>query len=198
MLMFGDQKVRPRKRARSPRRCASWYLARASVEMTSATRPTSRGLKVAPKPIACGKTVATPLKATPCSASFHQSYSGTPRRWMAGAAFIICETFSSSVIRETRSATRRSKGRLGSRYGAPPSGLCPCAATGEALRRRQSANASAREILWERLQDMSVISPRRLAATRPKTEMLTEERHHVILEAVGHLARMGALVHLEA
>jgi hypothetical protein len=28
--------------------------------------------------------------------------------------------------------------------------------------------------------------------------VLTEERHHVILEAVGHLARVGALIQIEA
>src|ERR1043165_5152990 len=48
----------------------------------------------------------TCARATPCSPSFHQSYSGTPNRSMAAAPFIICEIFSSSVMRETRSSTR--------------------------------------------------------------------------------------------
>ncbi|HEV2669028.1 MAG TPA: hypothetical protein VG324_29195, partial [Blastocatellia bacterium] len=36
---------------------------------------------------------------------------------MGAAAFIICETFSSSVIRETRSSTRFSMGSEGFLYG---------------------------------------------------------------------------------
>jgi hypothetical protein len=59
--------------------------------------------------MACGNTVAPPARATPCSASFHQSYAGKPRRSIAGAAFCICAAFSSSVIRDTRSAARSSK-----------------------------------------------------------------------------------------
>src|SRR5215813_7489629 len=39
------------------------------------------------------------------------------RRGSAGAVFCICRTFSSSVIRDTRSAARRSAGRSGLRYG---------------------------------------------------------------------------------
>src|SRR6185369_2419183 len=84
--------------------------------MTSATSCISFVSQVAARPIACGKTVAYPARATPCSASFHQSYAGMPRRSIAGAPFIICETFSSSVMRETRSSTRASIGRLGFLY----------------------------------------------------------------------------------
>src|ERR1019366_4046506 len=43
---------------------------------------------------------------------------------MAGALFCICSTFSSSVMRETRSAARFSGDRMGSRYGAL-AGCCP-------------------------------------------------------------------------
>ena len=32
--------------------------------------------QVAASPMACGKTVAVPARATPCKASFHQSYCG--------------------------------------------------------------------------------------------------------------------------
>jgi len=41
-----------------------------------------------------------------------------PSRSIAGAAFIICDTFSSSVMRETKSSTRFSIGYEASRYGA--------------------------------------------------------------------------------
>src|SRR5258708_39732612 len=68
--------------------------------------------------MACGKTVAFPERATPCKPSFHQLYAGTPRRGIAAATSCICETFSSMVIRETRSFTRFSRGRLASRYAA--------------------------------------------------------------------------------
>src|SRR5258708_38204987 len=68
--------------------------------------------------MACGKTVAFPERATPCKPSFHQLYAGTPRRGIAAATSCICETFSSRVMRETRSFTRCSRGRLGSRYAA--------------------------------------------------------------------------------
>src|SRR5215475_10232567 len=42
---------------------------------------------------------------------------------MGAAAFIICDTFSSRVIRETRSSTRFSIGSEGSLYGGADS--CP-------------------------------------------------------------------------
>src|SRR5690606_35493587 len=60
-------------------------------------------------PMACGNTVAPPARATPCRASFHQSYAGRPRRSIAGESFCICAAFSSSVIRDTRAAARSSK-----------------------------------------------------------------------------------------
>jgi hypothetical protein len=83
--------------------------------MTVAMRKTSESSHVAANPIACGNTVASPERATPWSPSFHQLYSGMPNRGIAGAASFICETFSSSVIRPTRSSTRRANGRPGSR-----------------------------------------------------------------------------------
>ena len=52
-------------------RIASWNLARASVEMTSAILCTNSGSKVAPSPMGSGNTVARRW-ATPCRASFHQ------------------------------------------------------------------------------------------------------------------------------
>ena len=61
------------------------YLARNSAPIVSATWCISAVSQVAAMPIACGKTVAMPARATPCSPSFHQLYSGTPRRGMAGA-----------------------------------------------------------------------------------------------------------------
>jgi hypothetical protein len=36
-----------------------------------------------------------------------------------------------------------------------------------------------------------------LAAARMKTESPAEKRHHLILETVGHLTRVRALIHLE-
>src|SRR6266436_2895698 len=97
---------------------ASLYLARASVEITSATRWIKSVSHVAARPIAWGKTVAFPERATPCKPSFHQLYAGTPSRGIAAATSCICETFSSRVMRETRSFTRCSSGRPGSRYAA--------------------------------------------------------------------------------
>src|SRR5216117_3116990 len=97
---------------------ASLYLARASVEITSATRWIKSVSQVAARPMAWGKTVAFPARATPCKPSFHQLYAGMLRRGIAGATSCICETLSSRVMRETRSFTRCSKGRLGSRYAA--------------------------------------------------------------------------------
>ena len=47
-------------------------------------------------------------RETPCSASFHQPHGCTPRRGIAGEREleIVCEAFSDSVMRETRSAAR--------------------------------------------------------------------------------------------
>src|SRR5438477_395925 len=74
--------------------------------MTVAMRNTRLESHVAAKPMACGNTVAVPARATPCSPSFHQLYSGIPSRGTPSAVCPICETFSSSVIRDTRSAAR--------------------------------------------------------------------------------------------
>ena len=51
-----------------------------------------------------GKTVARPLRATPCRASFHQSYGLIPSRSTPGVLFIIMPIFSSRVIRAITSA----------------------------------------------------------------------------------------------
>ena len=61
---------------------------------------------MAASPIGSGNTVAVPARATPCKASFHQSYSGICSRGIARDGFTSCDAFSSSVIRETRSSTR--------------------------------------------------------------------------------------------
>ena len=45
--------------------------------MTLAIRKMALSSHVAASPIACGNTVASPERATPCSASFHQLYAGT-------------------------------------------------------------------------------------------------------------------------
>src|SRR5580692_4727881 len=85
--------------------------------MTVAMRCMSAVSQVAAMPMDCGKLVAKPLRATPCSASFHQLYAGTPRRGMAAAASCIWLTFSSSVMRPTRSLARASGASAGLRYG---------------------------------------------------------------------------------
>jgi hypothetical protein len=84
----------------------------------------------------CGKLVVArsgpsrwmprPALATPCSASDHHLYAGTPSRVMAGDWSPSCEIFSSTVSRDTRSSARRStgsrwsqNGMLGGRLPAP-------------------------------------------------------------------------------
>ena len=54
-------------------------MARASVEMVSPTECIKGVSQVAARPMAWGKTVAMPERATPCSPSFHQVYSGMPK-----------------------------------------------------------------------------------------------------------------------
>ncbi len=56
-----------------PSRNDSSCFARASIEVAVATRSMRSVSHVAARPIACGKTVARPARATPCSASLHQS-----------------------------------------------------------------------------------------------------------------------------
>ena len=70
----------------SPSADASLYFALASVATTSPISFNKSSSKVAPKAMACGKTVAVPALATPCKPSFHQLYSGTPKRSIAGAS----------------------------------------------------------------------------------------------------------------
>ena len=65
-----------------------------------------------------------PLLATPCSASLHQLYAGTSNLGIARDWFVSCVTFSSTVIRCTRSAARCSAGNDVFRY-AGVAGSCP-------------------------------------------------------------------------
>ena len=95
---------------------ASLYLARPSMAMTSPMRPMSGASHVAAMPMAWGKTVPSPIRATPWRASFHQPYAGTPSLGIAAALSIVWETISSSVIRSTRSLARKSGASDGSRY----------------------------------------------------------------------------------
>ena len=73
MFTFGVKKVSPWYRPRWPLAWARLNLARASSEIAVAIWRISAGSNVAARPIACGKTVARPARATPCSASFHHS-----------------------------------------------------------------------------------------------------------------------------
>jgi hypothetical protein len=87
MLTFGDQTVSPRYCSVPPSGCTfSTYLARNSVAIASAVAWINGTSHVAAMPIACGNTVATPARATPCRPSFHQLYAGTRNRGIAGAA----------------------------------------------------------------------------------------------------------------
>ena len=91
---------------------AAWlYLTRASRAIATAISSSRGASNVAESPIACGNTVAKPPPATPCSASDHRLYSGTPSRGMARVRLTIWDAFSSSVMRATRSFTRSATGR---------------------------------------------------------------------------------------
>src|SRR5260370_18679568 len=109
--------------------------------------------------MAWGKTVAFPERATPCKPSFHQLYAGMPRRGIAAATSCICETFSSRVMRETRSFTRCSRGRFESRYGARAGSFAAevfgavCAAKFKATKNRNRNAARG----WEKRFDIAKI-----------------------------------------
>src|SRR5689334_8531872 len=70
---------------------------------------------VAARATGSGNSVV-PLLATPCSASLHQLYAGTFNLGIARDWFVNCVTFSSTVMRCTRSAARCSAGNAGFRY----------------------------------------------------------------------------------
>ena len=57
---------------RSPRAVASLYLARPSMPMARPTSSMAGASKAAAMPMAWGNMVATPARATPWRASFHQ------------------------------------------------------------------------------------------------------------------------------
>src|SRR2546423_2990868 len=57
--------------------------------MTPAMRNMRESSQVAARPMAWGNEVASPERATPCSASFHQLYSGISSRSIAGATSCI-------------------------------------------------------------------------------------------------------------
>src|ERR671922_83894 len=72
-----------------------------------------------------------------------------PSRGIACATSCICEAFSSIVMRETRSFTRWSTGRLGSKYGGRAEEpdvatfAADCAANGEAFNSRKKDRKKA-------------------------------------------------------
>ena len=116
--MFGEKNVRPPIiRPARPARAAWLYLTRASRAVAAAISWSVFASKVAASPIACGKTVAKPPPATPCSASDQMLYSGTFSRGMARVRLTSWDAFSSSVMRATRSSTRWSIGSAGSWNG---------------------------------------------------------------------------------
>jgi hypothetical protein len=123
MLMLGVQKVSPVYRLKSPLLTASWCLALASSDTIPKVSSTAWSSKVAANPMACGNTVAFPALATPCRASFHQSYLGIPNRSLAGESFIIREIFSSVVNRDNKSSALAAAGREGFFQGS----ICPFA-----------------------------------------------------------------------
>src|SRR5690348_7349594 len=67
------------------------------------------------RPTGSGNSVV-PLLATPCSASLHQLYAGMCNLSMARDWLVNWVTFSSTVMRWTRSAARCSGGKEGLRY----------------------------------------------------------------------------------
>ena len=92
---------------RSPFALNMLYFALASVETAAPTLPYSSTSKDAAAAIVCGKTVASPLRATPCSASFHQWYAGTPSLSTPGASIINSRRRSSGVILSMMAAAWR-------------------------------------------------------------------------------------------
>ena len=106
MFMFGVQNDSPRYCARLPVRRAYVFFARASSLTAQNTLYTRLSFHDAAIPIVTGKTVAVPLRPTPCSASFHHSNCGMPSLGIAGELFIISDIFSSTVSLEHRSSAR--------------------------------------------------------------------------------------------
>lgn len=107
----------------SPTRSSWARLVRTSSPTASPTRRTRSSFQVAPSPTACGKTVACPIQATPCRASWPVRKAASPSRSTAGANWCSIATRSSGVSRRSRSSTRSAKGSRGSRKG------CGCSVT---------------------------------------------------------------------
>ncbi len=128
ILIFGDQTVNPLYCTVDPSGpLPTLYFARNSVAIACASRWSNASSNVAANPIACGNTVATPARATPCSPSFHQLYSGTPSRGIPSAVCPNCETFSSKVIAWTNKPARSSKLFDVSNQGLSAPAAAPCA-----------------------------------------------------------------------
>src|SRR5689334_18535366 len=123
---------------------------------------------VAATPIACGNAVDSPERATPCSASFRQLYSGTPSRGIAGATSFIWSTFSSSVMRETRSRARCSNESDSSRYGGRALPVS-CAESDDTA---STAAIKARRMPRSRMDPPRARAPRRL----PTGERVVDRR----------------------
>lgn len=137
---MGDQTLRPTRSSRA-------RIARVSVETASPIRRTRSSFQVAPIPTACGNTVAGPIQATPCRASWPVRKAATPRRSTAGANWWRNAIFSSGVSRWSRSSMRFASGSRGSRKGGV-GGVCavtvgiPLRWSGEALSKRFDAHST--------------------------------------------------------
>src|SRR6185369_14002073 len=86
------------------------------------------------------------------------------RRAMAGARSIICETFSSSVIRESRSLTRSSTGRRGFLYFGSDGLVCAASDRLKIAEKMTDARAFANFIYTP--PDLETDSARRTAENR--------------------------------
>lgn len=108
----------------------------------------------------CGKLVTPrtapsnrrpwPQKASPWSPSDQYLYAGTPSRGTPAASSPICDTFSATVIRDTRSAARRDAGSDRSQNGrdrdgddGPHENPGSAAADGDSIGTRSSSSACA-------------------------------------------------------
>ena len=150
----------------------------------------------------CGKLVTPrtapsnrrpwPQKASPWSPSDQYLYGGTPSRGTPAASSPICDTFSATVIRDTRSAARRAAGSDRSQNGSdrdgddgphenPGSAAAARAADDDSISARSSASA----VVALRREEV----PMAIARSETKLGMENAER-----ETCQGFARIGRLI----
>ena len=100
----------------------TWPMRNQRLSLKAAAVSSTCGKLVAERTAPWSRWMPLPEMATPCSASFHHLYPGTPSCGTPGEMSPSWDTFSAGVIRDTRSAARCAAGSFALQNGSARDG----------------------------------------------------------------------------